>query len=82
MWCYLGYFAAIFIGFSLGIMGDGGSILTVLVYLIGVHLVLSTAYSLLVLETTSLVGPTGYFRKGLISGAHGTGVPQFPGGNC
>ena len=43
---YLGYFAAIFIGLSLGIMGGGGSILTVpvLVYLMGVSPVLSTAY--------------------------------------
>ena len=66
---YLGYFAAIFIGLSLGIMGGGGSILTVpvLVYLIGVSPVLSTAYSLFVVGTTSLVGAAGYFRKGLVS---------------
>ena len=37
MLCYLGYFAAIFIGFSLSIVDGGGSILTVpvLVYLMG-----------------------------------------------
>ncbi len=66
---YLGYFAAIFIGLSLGIMGGGGSILTVpvLVYLIGVSPVLSTAYSLFVVGSTALVGATGYFRKGLVS---------------
>ena len=65
----LGYFAAIFIGLSLGIMGGGGSILTVpvLVYLIGVSPVLSTAYSLFVVGSTSLVGAAGYFRKGLVS---------------
>ncbi|MDO7852611.1 sulfite exporter TauE/SafE family protein [Hymenobacter convexus] len=66
---YLGYFAAIFIGLSLGIMGGGGSILTVpvLVYLMGVSPVLSTAYSLFVVGSTSLVGASRYFRKGLVS---------------
>ena len=50
-------------------MGGGGSILTVpaLVYLMGVGLVLSTAYSLLVVGSTSLVGALGYFRRGLVS---------------
>ena len=66
---YLGYFAAIFIGLALGIMGGGGSILTVpvLVYLMGVSPVLSTAYSLFVVGSTSAVGASGYFRKGLVS---------------
>ena len=66
---YLGYFAAIFIGLSLGIMGGGGSILTVpvLVYLIGVSPVLSTAYSLFVVGSTSLLGAAGYFRRGLVA---------------
>jgi uncharacterized membrane protein YfcA len=66
---YLGYFAAIFIGLSLGIMGGGGSILTVpvLVYLLGVSPVLSTAYSLFVVGSTSVIGAADYFRKGLVS---------------
>ena len=66
---YFGYFAAIFIGLSLGIMGGGGSILTVpvLVYLMGVSPVLSTAYSLFIVGSTSLVGTAGYFRKGLVA---------------
>ncbi|UOR06941.1 sulfite exporter TauE/SafE family protein [Hymenobacter aerilatus] len=66
---YLGYFAAIFIGLSLGVLGGGGSILTVpvLVYLMGVSPVLSTAYSLFVVGSTSVVGASGYFRKGLVS---------------
>lgn len=64
-----GYLAAIFIGLSLGIMGGGGSILTVpvLVYLMGVNPVMSTAYSLFVVGSTSVVGASGYFRKGLVS---------------
>ena len=66
---YLGYFAAIFIGLALGIMGGGGSILTVpvLVYLIGVSPVLSTAYSLFIVGSTSLVGAASYFRRGLVA---------------
>lgn len=69
MFHLLGYFAAVFIGLSLGIMGGGGSILTVpvLVYLMGVSPVLSTAYSLFVVGSTSVVGAAGYFRKGLVS---------------
>ncbi|GAB3308369.1 sulfite exporter TauE/SafE family protein [Hymenobacter tenuis] len=69
MYHLFGYFAAIVIGLSLGIMGGGGSILTVpvLVYLMGVSPVLSTAYSLFVVGSTSVVGASGYFRKGLVS---------------
>ncbi len=64
-----GYFAAIFIGLTLGIMGGGGSILTVpvLVYLMGVSPVLSTAYSLFVVGSTAVVGAASYLRRGLVS---------------
>ncbi|HET9503452.1 MAG TPA: sulfite exporter TauE/SafE family protein [Hymenobacter sp.] len=64
-----GYFAAIFIGLALGIMGGGGSILTVpvLVYLLGVSPVLSTAYSLFVVGSTAAVGAASYLRRGLVS---------------
>jgi len=65
-----GYFAAIFIGLALGIMGGGGSILTVpvLVYLMGIGPVRSTAYSLFVVGSTALVGAAQYGRKGLVAG--------------
>ncbi len=65
----LGYLAAIVIGFTLGLIGGGGSILTVpvLVYLVGINPVLSTAYSLFVVGTSSLVGAFDYMRKGLLS---------------
>lgn len=45
----VGYVAAIIIGVSLGLIGGGGSILTVpvLVYILGIDPVLGTAYSLL-----------------------------------
>ena len=65
----LGYFASILIGVSLGLIGGGGSILTVpvLVYLIGLNPVLSTAYSLFVVGTTSLVGSFTYMQKKLVN---------------
>jgi hypothetical protein len=64
-----GYSASILIGVSLGLIGGGGSILTlpVLVYLLGFSPVLSTAYSLFIVGTTSLVGSVNYMRKGLVN---------------
>ncbi|RYE10477.1 MAG: sulfite exporter TauE/SafE family protein, partial [Sphingobacteriales bacterium] len=65
----LGYFAALLIGLSLGLIGGGGSILTVpaLVYLIGLNPVISTAYSLFIVGLTSLVGSYKFYQKGLVS---------------
>ncbi len=65
----IGYLASILIGVSLGLIGGGGSILTVpvLVYLIGLDPVLSTAYSLFVVGTTSLVGSFTYMKKQLVN---------------
>lgn len=59
-----GFSASILIGVSLGLIGGGGSILTlpVLVYLLGFSPVTSTAYSLFVVGTTSLVGSVNYMR--------------------
>ena len=53
-----GYIASLIIGISLGLMGGGGSILTVpvLVYLFRVAPVPAMAYSLFIVGTTSLVG--------------------------
>ncbi|NCF53653.1 MAG: TSUP family transporter [Bacteroidetes bacterium] len=53
-----GYIASIFIGISLGLIGGGGSILTVpvLVYLFGIGAEMSTAYSLFIVGSTGLVG--------------------------
>ena len=57
------------IGLSLGLIGGGGSILTVpvLVYLIGLNPVISTAYSLFIVGLTSLVGSYKFYKKGLVS---------------
>jgi uncharacterized protein len=65
----VGYFAALIIGVSLGLIGGGGSILTVpvLVYLFGVQPVLATAYSLFIVGTTSLVGTLPKYKQGLIN---------------
>lgn len=65
----LGYVGACVIGISLGLVGGGGSILTVpvLVYLFGIEPVLSTAYSLFIVGTTSLVGAFKFMKKQLVS---------------
>lgn len=54
----IGFLLALLIGVSLGLIGSGGSILTVpiLVYIMGVEPVLATAYSLFIVGATSLVG--------------------------
>lgn len=64
-----GYLASIFIGISLGLIGGGGSILTVpvLVYLLGVDTVAATSYSLFIVGATSAVGTFPYFKKGLVN---------------
>ncbi|GAB4030082.1 sulfite exporter TauE/SafE family protein [Spirosoma gilvum] len=61
----VGFLCSILIGLSLGLMGGGGSMLTipVLVYLLGVNPLVSTSYSLFVVGTTSLVGAVNYVRK-------------------
>jgi uncharacterized protein len=65
----LGFIASIAIGVSLGLIGGGGSILTVpvLVYLFGVDVVTATAYSLFIVGITSAVGSFSYFKNGLVN---------------
>ena len=54
----LGYILAIIVGVSLGLIGSGGSILTVpiLVYIMNVQPTQATAYSLFIVGATALVG--------------------------
>ncbi len=54
----LGYVGAVFIGIVLGLIGGGGSILTVpiFVYVLGIEPILATAYSLFVVGSTAFVG--------------------------
>lgn len=64
----LGYLAAILIGISLGLIGAGGSILTipVLVYLIGISPVNATSYSLFIVGISAFIGGLRYMRNNLI----------------
>lgn len=54
----IGYTLAIIVGITLGLIGSGGSILSVpiLVYIMGIEPILATAYSLFVVGTTALFG--------------------------
>ncbi len=64
----VGYFAALLIGLSLGLIGGGGSILTipVLVYLFGLSPSIATGYSLFIVGCSSLAGAWKNYRKGNI----------------
>ncbi|MFT5823371.1 MAG: putative membrane protein YfcA [Crocinitomix sp.] len=64
----LGYIGALLIGIVLGLIGGGGSILTVpiLVYVLGISPVMATAYSLFVVGTSSLVGAIKNAQKGMV----------------
>ena len=64
-----GYIASVLIGISLGLIGGGGSILTVpvLVYLFGLDAFLATEYSLFIVGISSVVGSFSYFKKGLVN---------------
>ncbi len=55
---FVGYGASVLIGLSLGLIGGGGSIITipVLVYLFNIEPILATAYSLFIVGTTSVAG--------------------------
>lgn len=65
---FLGYLGALLIGLILGLIGGGGSILTVpiLVYLLGVTPVMGTAYSLFIVGISSFVGALNFMRKKLV----------------
>lgn len=64
----LGYLGALLVGLVLGLIGGGGSILTVpiMVYLIGLNPIVATAYSLFVVGVTSIFGAFQNYRKGLV----------------
>jgi uncharacterized protein len=64
-----GYIAAVSIGIILGLMGGGGSILSIpiLVYLFHVDAVMASAYSLFIVGTTSLVGAIPKYREHLVN---------------
>lgn len=62
---FLGYFSSIMIGAALGLIGGGGSILTVpvLVYLFHIDASLATSYSLFIVGSTSLLGVFNHYKS-------------------
>jgi uncharacterized membrane protein YfcA len=64
-----GFAAAVLIGISLGLIGGGGSILTVpiLVYIFAIDPVLATTYSLFVVGITSTAGAISHYLKGNVN---------------
>jgi hypothetical protein len=64
----IGYLASILIGISLGLIGSGGSILTVpvLVYLFHIDPLLATTYSLCVVGVSSVAGVISRIRQKLV----------------
>ena len=63
-----GYFSALIIGISLGLIGGGGSILAVpvLAYLFSVNEKVATAYSLFIVGASALVGGLKQHLKGYV----------------
>ncbi|MCV9926422.1 sulfite exporter TauE/SafE family protein [Flavobacterium sp. LS1R49] len=63
---YIGYFASIIIGLSLGLIGGGGSILTIpiLVYLFKINPEQATTYSLFIVGITALFGSYSHYKMG------------------
>ena len=63
---YLGYFSSILIGISLGLIGSGGTILTIpiLVYLFKIDSENATSYSLFIVGVTALIGSYNHYLLG------------------
>lgn len=64
----IGYSLSIIMGFTLGLLGGGGSILTVpiLVYVLGINPVLATAYSLFVVGSAAFIGGWRKYTQDLV----------------
>ena len=64
----LGYIASVLIGISLGMLGSGGSILTVpvLVYLMNINPLLATTSSLFIVGATSMIGGLRAYSRRLV----------------
>ena len=65
----IGYILSSVVGISLGLIGGGGSILTVpiLVYVFGLGPEISTSYSLFIVGLTAFAGSINYYRNGLVN---------------
>lgn len=77
----IGYCFSVLIGMVLGLLGGGGSILSIpiLVYLFGVEPVQAQAYSLFIVGITSLVGAIPKYRENLVNIKTGIlfGIPSI-----
>src|SRR5688572_9449416 len=77
----IGYAASILVGVVLGLLGGGGSILSIpiLVYLFNVDPVLASAYSLFIVGITSFAGAIPKYRRQLVNLRTGIlfGVPSI-----
>jgi len=62
----IGYFASVLIGITLGLVGGGGSILTVpiLVYLFHIDPEEATSYSLFIVGITTMIGAYKHYKMG------------------
>lgn len=76
-----GYIASVCIGLILGLLGGGGSILSIpiLVYLFSVDAVMASAYSLFIVGVTSLVGAIPKYKEHLVNIRTGIlfGIPSI-----
>ncbi len=65
---FIGYFGALLVGVILGLIGGGGSILTlpILVYGMALNPIIASAYSLFVVGVSSLIGALKNIQKGLV----------------
>lgn len=79
----IGYLSAIIIGLVMGLIGGGGSILSVpiFVYVFNFDAVTATALSLFVVGVTSLVGSAGFIKQGQVDfkTAFTFGIPSILG---
>ena len=77
----IGYVGALIVGVILGLMGGGGSIITIpiLTYLFHISPITTTAYSLFVIGTSSSIGTLNNWNKGLIDYRMATvfSIPAF-----
>ena len=78
-----GFFSALLIGLVLGLIGGGGSILTVpiFVYILGVSPVLATSYSLFVVGFTAMIGVVKNYQTNMVDLKTGVifAIPAFIG---
>lgn len=77
----IGYIASVCIGLILGLLGGGGSILSIpiLVYLFGIDAITASAYSLFIVGATSLVGAIPKYKDQLVNIRTGIafGIPSI-----